>query len=170
MSDLSKAYKILGVSPSDSDAQIRKAWLRLVRTYHPDAYRGDPNTANARLAEINAAYDVVDSAAPQRAARAKKMDAERQQREDLRRKHIRRAEAARRAAAERRLAEEIAARKAALKDPRTRTAVAQAAKHTRRTKPRSQAEQIAARAAQIAFVNAKRATEGPCEPGAARFA
>lgn len=53
------AFAMLGVSPDDDAATIRRAWRHLVRCYHPDSVRGDKQAANARLAALNAAYDVV---------------------------------------------------------------------------------------------------------------
>lgn len=54
-----KAYELLNI-PAGSDAKtIRSAWRALVRTYHPDQAKADPKAANARLAEINAAFDVL---------------------------------------------------------------------------------------------------------------
>lgn len=58
------AFKLLGVRPTDDPATIRRAWRALVRTYHPDQFRGDKAGANARLAELNAAYDVVEAFQP----------------------------------------------------------------------------------------------------------
>lgn len=47
-------YKDLGISETASDADIKKAWLKLVRANHPDA-GGDPRKA----AQINAAYEEI---------------------------------------------------------------------------------------------------------------
>lgn len=54
-------YKVLGVSPSDGDDEIKKAYRELARKYHPDNYT-DPNLselAEEKMKEINEAYDAV---------------------------------------------------------------------------------------------------------------
>jgi len=59
------AYAVLGIGPRASDAEIRAAYLALVRRHHPDRARaeGQPDEmvqgANDRLAAINAAYDQI---------------------------------------------------------------------------------------------------------------
>ncbi|MEM7731267.1 MAG: J domain-containing protein [Pseudomonadota bacterium] len=62
MTDLVKALRILGVSPSDDAQTIRKAWRALVRTYRPDTARRDPLTASKKLADINLAFEAVCAA------------------------------------------------------------------------------------------------------------
>lgn len=59
-----KAFESLGVSPDADAATIRKAWRALVRAYHPDQVRGDKIEANRRLAELNAAFDLVSAWEP----------------------------------------------------------------------------------------------------------
>jgi len=59
MTDLEKAFRLLGIPPSSDAASIRRAWRSLVRSYHPDMAKVDPKGANKRLAEINAAFDAV---------------------------------------------------------------------------------------------------------------
>lgn len=54
-------YDILGVPESASQEEIRKAYLRLAKQYHPDKTGGDKQ-AEARLKEVNAAYDVLKNA------------------------------------------------------------------------------------------------------------
>src|SRR5690606_15984752 len=51
-------YEILGVKRNASDKEIRSAYRRLARKYHPDVNPGD-KAAEARLKEINAAHDVL---------------------------------------------------------------------------------------------------------------
>jgi curved DNA-binding protein len=50
-------YETLGVSPSTSDAEIKKAYRKLARQYHPDVNK-DPG-AEDKFKEINAAYEVL---------------------------------------------------------------------------------------------------------------
>jgi molecular chaperone DnaJ len=51
-------YERLGVSRDASPEEMRKAYLKLAHRYHPDKTGGDP-AAEAKLKEINAAYDTL---------------------------------------------------------------------------------------------------------------
>lgn len=54
-------YKTLGVSEDASDSEIRAAYLKLVKKYHPDRYT-DPDLkeiANEKLVQINEAYETL---------------------------------------------------------------------------------------------------------------
>lgn len=51
-------YKTLGVSKDASDAEIKKAYRKLARKYHPDAKPGD-KAAEERFKEISAANQVL---------------------------------------------------------------------------------------------------------------
>lgn len=65
---LDDAYKVLGVSPSISDAELKKAYRKLMSENHPDklAGRGLPESmremAEERTREISHAYDIVTAA------------------------------------------------------------------------------------------------------------
>ncbi len=54
-------YEILGVDRSASKEDIRKAFRKLARKYHPDV-ASDKATAEARFKEINEAYEVLSDA------------------------------------------------------------------------------------------------------------
>ena len=51
-------YKILGVGKNASDEEIKKAYRKLARQYHPDRNPGDKN-AEERFKEISQAHDVL---------------------------------------------------------------------------------------------------------------
>jgi len=51
-------YAILGVKRGASDKEIRQAYRRLARKYHPDVNAGD-KVAEEKFKEINAAYEVL---------------------------------------------------------------------------------------------------------------
>lgn len=51
-------YKTLGVSKDVSDADLKKTYRKLARTYHPDSNQGDAK-AEATFKEISEAYSVL---------------------------------------------------------------------------------------------------------------
>ncbi|MDL4813373.1 molecular chaperone DnaJ [Actinomadura opuntiae] len=51
-------YKVLGVSKSASQEEIKKSYRKLARKYHPDANKGDVD-AEERFKEVSEAYDVL---------------------------------------------------------------------------------------------------------------
>ena len=54
-------YSVLGVSPSASDEEVKKAYRELARKYHPDNYQNNPlaDLAEEKMKEINEAYDQI---------------------------------------------------------------------------------------------------------------
>ena len=54
-------YKILGVDKKASQDDIKKAYRKLARQYHPDRNPGDAS-AEERFKEVQAAYDVLGDA------------------------------------------------------------------------------------------------------------
>ncbi len=54
-------YKILGVSPTATDDEVKTAYRNLARKYHPDKYRDSDlaEMAGEKMKEINAAYDEI---------------------------------------------------------------------------------------------------------------
>src|SRR5436853_7915724 len=51
-------YKALGVGRTSSDEEIRKAFRKLARQYHPDVAK-DKKAAEEKFKEINEAYEVL---------------------------------------------------------------------------------------------------------------
>jgi len=64
--DNNKHYKILGVDPSASDDEVKSAYRKLVREYHPDKLvsKGVPEDfmkfANEKMVQINSAYNAIE--------------------------------------------------------------------------------------------------------------
>ena len=51
-------YQVLGLTKSASDAEIKKAFRRLAKEYHPDRNKDDAH-AKDKFAEINSAYEIL---------------------------------------------------------------------------------------------------------------
>ena len=52
-------YKILGISESASQDEVKKAYRKLAFTYHPDTNPGNEKQASDKFKEINEAYCVL---------------------------------------------------------------------------------------------------------------
>ncbi|HWR30411.1 MAG TPA: molecular chaperone DnaJ [Negativicutes bacterium] len=61
MADKKDYYELLGVPRTASEDEIKKAFRKMARKYHPDVNREDPKTAEARFKEINEAYEVLSN-------------------------------------------------------------------------------------------------------------
>lgn len=70
MPQLADHYRILEIKPNATQQEVKGAYRRLARTYHPDVNAGA--YAEARFREIKEAYDVLSNA-----ARRKQYDEER---------------------------------------------------------------------------------------------
>ena len=60
-------YKVLGVSPDASDEEIKRAYRKLAKKYHPDLNPGDAEAAR-KMREVNAAYEQIRN--PEKAQQA----------------------------------------------------------------------------------------------------
>ena len=58
MSEKRDYYEVLGVSRNADDAQIKKAYRKLAKKYHPDTNAGDAN-AEQKFKEVTEAYTVL---------------------------------------------------------------------------------------------------------------
>ena len=58
-------YELLGVSPRATQDEVRKAYLKLAKKYHPDKTGGD-KAAEEKLKAINEAYDTLKNAEKRR--------------------------------------------------------------------------------------------------------
>ena len=59
MSEKRDYYEVLGIQKGASEAEIKKAYRKMAIKYHPDRNRDNKEEAEAKMKEINEAYDVL---------------------------------------------------------------------------------------------------------------
>lgn len=78
ITELSKAYELLGVKPGVSSRELKAAHRDLAKVWHPDRFVHDPRLqekAQEKLKEINEAYELVSSGKTPRPAPAEPVHA-----------------------------------------------------------------------------------------------
>ena len=58
-------YKVLGVGPNATDAELKKAYREMSKKYHPDANPNDPKAAEEKFKEVQEAYRQIQTAKEQ---------------------------------------------------------------------------------------------------------
>ncbi len=61
MAEKKDFYEVLGIDRSASDDEIKKAYRKMAKKYHPDLHPGDKD-AEANFKEVNDAYEVLSNA------------------------------------------------------------------------------------------------------------
>lgn len=58
---MSDPYLVLGIKPSATDEEVKRAYRELVKKYHPDYYQNNPlsELAEEKMKEVNEAYDAI---------------------------------------------------------------------------------------------------------------
>lgn len=54
-------YDILEINQNASQKEIKNAYKKLIKKYHPDIYNGDKSFAEKKTQEINQAYDILSN-------------------------------------------------------------------------------------------------------------
>ena len=62
MAEKKDYYEILGVSKNATDEELKKAYRKLAKKYHPDANPDNKQEAEAKFKEVNEAYEVLSDA------------------------------------------------------------------------------------------------------------
>ena len=62
MSNKRDYYEVLGVDKNASEADIKKAFKKMARKYHPDLNPDKKQEAEAKFKEVNEAYEVLSDA------------------------------------------------------------------------------------------------------------
>jgi DnaJ-class molecular chaperone len=72
-------YEVLGVARSADEADVKKAFRRLAKTWHPDHNQSDPK-AKEKFAELNTAYEILGDTTKRQQFDRGEIDAEGKQR------------------------------------------------------------------------------------------
>ncbi|MBE6547725.1 MAG: molecular chaperone DnaJ [Ruminococcaceae bacterium] len=61
MADYKDPYKVLGITPNATDDEVKAAYRKLARKYHPDKYSDSDlkDLADEKMKEVNAAYEEI---------------------------------------------------------------------------------------------------------------
>ena len=56
---LEESYKVLKLKSDAKEEDVRIAYKKMIKKYHPDTYKGDKNVANQKMMKINQAYRIL---------------------------------------------------------------------------------------------------------------
>ena len=56
-------YKLLNIPANANEKDIKKAYRKLAKKYHPDMYQGNKSVAEEKMQLINEAYDTLSDTA-----------------------------------------------------------------------------------------------------------